>query len=71
MQKKTIGRDIKSVVLKFPNYQTISLRMINEKHGYAASVKYIVADTQALFGRNSDFEIKRNHENQFLCALCL
>ena len=30
------GRDIKSIVLKFPSDQTISLRIINEKQGYSA-----------------------------------
>ncbi len=32
-----LGRDIKSIVLKFPDDQTISLRIINEKQGNAAS----------------------------------
>ena len=28
-----LGRDVKSIVLKFPSDQTISLRIINEKQG--------------------------------------
>ena len=32
-----LGWDVKSIVLKFLNDQTISLRIINEKHGDAGS----------------------------------
>ena len=31
-----LGWDVKSIVLKFPNNQTISLRIINEKQGSTA-----------------------------------
>ena len=31
-----LGRDVKSIVLKFPNDQTIILRIINEKQGSTA-----------------------------------
>ena len=45
MQK--LGRDVKSVVLKFPSDQTISLRIIiNEKQG-PLPVKYLVAAIHA------------------------
>ena len=36
-----LGRDVKSIVLKFPGDQTISLRIINEKRDHLP-VKYIV-----------------------------
>ena len=35
-----LGRDVNSIVLKIFNDQTISLRILNKKHGYAA-VKYV------------------------------
>ena len=38
-----LGRDVKSIVLKFPSDQIISLRIINEKQGQSWAVfKYIV-----------------------------
>ena len=35
------GWDVKSIMLKFPNNQTISLRIINEKQGNAASGMHV------------------------------
>ena len=37
MQSKKLGRDVNSIVLKCPNDQTISLRIISEKQSNAAS----------------------------------
>ena len=36
MSSKNLGRDVQSIVLKFPSDQTISLRIINEKQGSTA-----------------------------------
>ena len=37
-----LGRDVKSIVLKFPSDQTISLRIIDEKQGSSAGEIHIV-----------------------------
>ena len=53
-----LGWDVTSIVLKFPNDQTISLKIINEKQGNAP-VEYIVE----LFRNWNKFH---QHANQFV-----